>query len=204
MSVLARDKIMTWLIVIACIVGYAFIAFVFTTCLIYVDRKGKNPQDVYSEILEYWVVGFAWPVTLPLVLGYHVFRFIFKKLSIIAITIIELILYAKDKNDDESDEESDDKDFNGTNNHGEELGQFTAINSVEELGQLEFIAGHLYRKEQGGYARIDRNISPIPHYYTKKQIMLHSNPAWDNGYVVHCVENDNNYMYMNGQWVELR
>lgn len=195
---------MTWLIVIACIVGYAFIAFVFTTGLIYADRKDKDPQDVYSDILCYWMVGFAWPVTLPIVLGYQVFGFIFKKLSTIAITIIELILYAKDKNDDESDDESDDKVSNGTNNHGEEIKQFTAINSVEELGQLEFIEGHLYRKEQGGYARIDRNISPIPHYYTKKQFMLRSNPAWDNGYVVHCVENDSNYMYMNGQWVAIR
>ena len=195
---------MTWLIVIACIVGYSFIAFVFTTCLIYADRKDKDPQDVYSEIIDYWAIGFTWPVTLPLHLGYYVFGFIFKKLSTIAITITELILYAKDKKDDESDDESNDKDFNGANNHGKELGQFSAINSVEELGQLEFIEGHLYRKEVGGYARIDRNISPIPHYYTKKQFMLRPNPAWDNGYVVHCVENDSNYMYLNGQWVALR
>lgn len=183
---------MTWLIVIICIVGYAFIAFVFTTCLIYVDRKGKDPQDVYSEILAYWVVGFAWPVSLPLVLGYHVFGFIFKKLSTIAITIIELILYAKDKNDDESDEESDDKEFDGTNNN------------VEEYGKLEKIDGHLYRKEQGGYARIDRNLLAIPSVKTKDFIMNYLDALKSDGFVVYCQEYDTYYMYRDGQWCALR
>lgn len=93
---------MKWLIVIACIVGYALIAFVFTTCLIYVNRKDKDPQDVYSEIIDYWAVGFTWPAALPLVLGYYVFVFISKKLSIIAITIIELVMYTKSKKTNES------------------------------------------------------------------------------------------------------
>lgn len=192
MFVMARDKIMTWLIVIACIVGYAFIAFVFTLCLIYADRKDKCAQSVYSDIGDYWIVGFAWPVTLPLYLGYYVFGYIFKKLSTIAITIIELILYAKDKNDDESDEESDDKESNGTNNN------------VKEYGKLVKIDGHLFREEQGGYARIDRNFLAIPFIETKDFMMNHLDAFKSDGYVVYCQEYDTYYMYKDGQWCALR
>ncbi len=184
---------MTWLIVIACIVGYSFIAFVFTMCLIYSDRKSKDPQDVYSEIIDYWAVGFAWPITLPLFLGYHVFSFIFRKLSTIAITIIELVIYAKNRNDDnESDEESDDKESDGTNNN------------VEEYGKLEKIEGHLYRKEQGGYARIDRNLLAIPFVETKAFMMNHLDAFKYDGFVVYCQEYDTYYMYRDGQWCAIR
>jgi hypothetical protein len=189
---MARDKTMTWLIVIACIVGYSFIAFVFTTCLIYADRKGKNPQDVYSEILDYWVVGFAWPITLPIVLGYHVFGFIFKKLSTIAITIIELILYAKDKNDDESDDKSDNTESIETNNN------------VQEYGKLVKIDGHLFREEQGEYTRIDRNLLAIPFVETEDFIINHLDAFKSDGYVVYCQEYDTYYMYRDGQWCALR
>lgn len=182
---------MTWLIVIACIVGYAFIAFVFTTCLIYTDRKGKDPQDVYSEILDYWVVGFAWPITLPIVLGYHVFCFIFKKLSTIAITIIELILYAKDKNDDESDDKNDNTESIETNNN------------VQEYGKLVKIDGHLFREEQGEYTRIDRNLLAIPFVETKDFMMNHLDAFKYDGFVVYCQEYDTYYTYMNGQWVAI-
>lgn len=193
MSVMARDKIMTWLIVIACIVGYAFIAFVFTTCLIYADRKDKDPQDVYSEIIDYWAIGFTWPVTLPLHLGYYIFRFIFRKLSTIAITIIELVIYARNRNDDnESDEESDDKESNGTNNN------------VEEYGKLVKIDGHLFREEQGGYARIDRNLLAIPFVETKDFMRNHLDAFKYDGFVVYCQEYDTYYTYMNGQWLAIR
>jgi hypothetical protein len=61
-----------------------------------------------------------------------------------------LILYAKDKNDDESDDKSDNTESIETNNN------------VQEYGKLVKIDGHLFREEQGEYTRIDRNLLAIP------------------------------------------
>lgn len=73
---------------IAIIIGYIIISIITTILFIYSDRKaGESAQKVYKEdkFYEYCVVGFLFPISLPLLIIGIIGKFV----KIIIVTIVE-------------------------------------------------------------------------------------------------------------------
>lgn len=83
---------MVILYAIAIIIGYIIISIITTMLFIYSDRKeGVSAQEVYNEndFEGYCVVGFLFPLSLPLLIIATIVKGIGKFTKIISVTIVE-------------------------------------------------------------------------------------------------------------------
>lgn len=70
------------------IIGYIIISIITTTLFVYADRKtGEPAQNVYKEdnFYEYCMMGFLFPISLPLLIIGTIGKFV----KIIIVTIVE-------------------------------------------------------------------------------------------------------------------
>lgn len=77
---------------IAIIIGYITISIFTTILFIYLDRKaGISAQRIYQEdeFYEYYMMGFLFPISLPLLIIAVIAKKICKFIKVISIAIIE-------------------------------------------------------------------------------------------------------------------
>lgn len=95
---------MVILYTIAVIIGYIIISIITTILFIYSDRKaGESAQKVYKkdEFYEYYMLGFLFPLSLPLLIISTVVEGIGKFTKIISVAIVETKIAIEESEDKE-------------------------------------------------------------------------------------------------------